>query len=611
VDLLTTTERQLLNLLAVAGRPIGSTVVQTVLAESQDAKVPDTAQALAAADLVQVDARGGGDLYRIRHELLQHVVYEAMSHAERVRLHRRLADELSDSGADALEIAAHVAELDDPGLARRWFPLAAASARSSWALSEAIRWWRCALPLLDGTPRAEAEVELLELLLVGGSPSEVIEPGLEEEADPSEPLLAARRLHAGAEAAFICGQLDRSEQAVTRVLTLTDGLDETRHQRASELLVRVRSERGDTRGARQTARAQLARAEASGDTRAIATAHASLGLALVLGGLPREAAAHYEAARARAEGLGDVVLAVHVVSDLAGCCHAVGDYAGCIRLLTEARAAADGIGYRRHLAYSLTNEAQLRCTLGDDGAQVCAALAVQRSLELGDPATASDALHSWISARPRSGGSAARNWTRLVRLDLAQGRYGAAADGNAERALALARTGHCRQARIVAEEASRMAGEMDLPRVRRRAALARLLAARPRSGSPDARRVSTLVEGLAALGAEEGLDEVDRAELAMERWRLTKVASDREAAVEAVRDAFEVEPSLCVRTWFEELGAQPPSAATVLPPPVGAGRLRAPRAQLDEAIAAVELAVLGTRTPTRARQAGARQPVRA
>jgi class 3 adenylate cyclase/tetratricopeptide (TPR) repeat protein len=607
VDLLATADRQLLNLLAVAARPVGLTVAQAVLPEPDEATVRGTARALAAADLVQVDARGEGDLYRIRHELLQHVVYEAMSHAERLRLHRRLADELAGSGADALEVAGHVEELDDPDLGRRWFPLAAASARSSWALSEAIRWWRCALPLLEGTPRAEAEVELLELLLVGGRPREVIELGREGGIDPSQPLLAARRLYAQAEAAFISGQLDRSEEAVTRVLVLTDGLDEIRHQRASELLVRVRSERGDTRGARQTARAQLARAEASGDPRAIATAHASLGLALVLAELPVEATAHYEAAQARAEALGDVVLAVHVVSDLAGCCHAVGDYAGCIRLLAEAREAADGIGYRRHLAYSLTNEAQLRCSLGDDGARMCAALAVQRSLELDDPATASDALHSWLSATPRSGGSA-RGWTRLVRLDLAQGRYGAAADGSAELALALARTGHRTQARSAAAEATRMAGDMDLPRVLRRAELARLLAACPRKGSRDAGRISALLEALAALGAEEGVDEVDRAELAMERWRLTHAASDREGAVEAVREALEAEPSVGVRAWVVELGEPPPSVAIALPPPIGVGDVRTTRAQLDEALTAVELAVFGTATPTTARRSRPRRP---
>jgi hypothetical protein len=153
-----------------------------------------------------------------------------------------------------------------------------------------------------------------------------------------------------------------------------------------------------------------------------------------------------------------------------------------------------------------------------------------------------------------------------------------------------------------------MAGDMDLPRVLRRAELARLLAACPRKGSRDAGRISALLEALAALGAEEGVDEVDRAELAMERWRLTHAASDREGAVEAVREALEAEPSVGVRAWVVELGEPPPSVAIALPPPIGVGDVRTTRAQLDEALTAVELAVFGTATPTTARRSRPRRP---
>jgi hypothetical protein len=364
--------------------------------------------------------------------------------------------------------------------------------------------------------------------------------------------------------------------------------------------VRVRSERGDTKGALETAQAQLLRAEATGDTRSIATAHASLGLALVLADAPAEAAGHYEAARERAVALGDVVLEVHVVSDLAGCCHALGDYAGCLRLLAEARRAADKIGYRRHLVYNLTNEAQLRCTLGDEGAQACAAVAVQRSLELDDPGTASDALHTWLSARPGLAGSAAQHWARLVRLDTALGRYGAAAEGGAELALVLARGGHRDAACTAAADALSIAGDLDLPRVLRRSRLARLLAECPRRKSGGRAYGPAVLDGLVALAADDDADEIDRAELAMDRWRTTRTDADRESAVEALRAAFQSEPSLCVRAWFKELKEQPPPAPILLAPPIGIGRVRTTRAQLDDALWQVESAVFGKRQPRRA-----------
>ena len=62
-------------------------------------------------------------------------------------------------------------------LGRTWYPLAAAEARRSWSVASAIEWWRMAMPLLEGRERTEAEVELLELLLVGGRAADVLAAG--------------------------------------------------------------------------------------------------------------------------------------------------------------------------------------------------------------------------------------------------------------------------------------------------------------------------------------------------------------------------------------------------------------------------------------------------
>jgi hypothetical protein len=343
--------------------------------------------------------------------------------------------------------------------------------------------------------------------------------------------------------------------------------------------------------ARARARAQLDRAEATGDGRAIATAQASLGMALLYADSAEEAAVHYEAARSCAASLGDVVLEVHVLSDLAGCCHARGDFATCVDLLARARAAADRIGYRRHLAFNLTNEAQLRSSLGDPGAAACAALAVGRSLELGDTSTASNALYVWITSDPALMSSVS-SWRRLVAVEVALGRRGFVAECGAQYALAQARAGQGDEARRAADDATQAALALELPNVARRAELARVLAAAGPKGGRSRQRVVTLVELLSRLAADELTDELERAEIAVERWRATGSMADHEAALEAVQAAFCVEPSAPVQAWFRELGAATPAAPAQLPPPVGIGRIRTTRAQLNDALTQLEAAAL-------------------
>src|SRR5205085_12275600 len=129
------------------------------------------------------------------------------------------------------------------------------------------------------------------------------------------------------------------------------------------------------------------------------------------------------------------------LSDLAGCRHATGDFAACIGLLTRARELAESIGYRRHLAYNLSNEAELRRSLGDEAAGACAALAVQRGLDLGDPGAAANAVHTWITSDPYLQRSVPV-WRRMLGLELTLGRRAYAAEAAAELAVAEARAGH-------------------------------------------------------------------------------------------------------------------------------------------------------------------------
>jgi len=589
IDRLPGAARQLLNLLAVAQRPVTVDLVESILASTIGHELlSDASVQLANTGLVRLQTTSSGaDRYHILHEVLREVAYAQVSHAERNRWHRSLVTELARRGADPVEVAEHVLALEDPELGREWFAPAARAARASWSVGDAIRWWRLALPLLPDDERPSAEVELLEVLLIGDRAPDVLTMAGSSPPAGADPEVSARRLLTEAQAAFLSGRLDRSEESASRVLALTDGTDESCHQRALELLVRLRAERGELQAATRTARLQVLRAEETGEPGAIGTAHASLGMALLLADHIDEAAQHYTEASRRAAALGDVVLEIHATSDLAGCRHAQGSYAACVELLTHARALAERIGYRRHLAYSLTNEAELRSALGDPAAAACAAVAVQRGLELGDPGAAANALHTWVTSDLRLTSSRSV-WNRLLDLELDLGRRGYAAEAGAELALLEARAGQTRRARTEADEALQHIDAAEQPAAELHARLARLLADTGSRRRGDVQSRAALLDGLADLAAGADWSDVERAEIAVERWRVTATEHDRAAAGELVVAALSAAPSARVRAWCAETGTVPPDAPATLPPPVGIGRLATTRRQFEQALSAVE-----------------------
>lgn len=618
VDRLPADAREILTVLAVAQRPCGPQLLEQILSPVNDTSaIRESAARLVSERLVAQADDGPEETYRLTHDLLRHVVYAAASHAERERLHRRLVECLGAAGADPVEVAEHVHPLGDRDLARRWFPPAARAARDSWNLTGALRWLQRLQPLLSGRSRELVELDLLEVLLVAGRANEVLDrvdgagadrwwSGLVEEVVPrsADRLLSARRLHVLAEATYSCGQLDRTELAASRVMQLVDGVDEPRYQRAGELLTLSRCHQGDVDGAVRAGRALVDRAARTSDPAARANALAALAVALVLSGQPEAATESYEAALSEAVMAGDVVRQVHILSDLAGCAYMTGRQAACVELLTQARESADAIGYRRHLALNLNNEAQLRAALGDAYATSCAAVAVERSIELGDLPTAADALHTWLTAKPSFAADPAL-WRRLVDVDVHLDRSLEAAAEWADLAVALARSGRRDAAGDAARDAARWAERSapgsDSSPLRRRAAFARLLADAhdPARRAPGVR--AQLLAELGRLAGESDVDEREAAEIALERWRLSRSDSDRAAAVSLARVAFAAEPSAVVRSWFRVLREPVPAAPDPLPPPVGIARSRTTRRDLEEALAGVEAAMRASSAPVATR----------
>ena len=599
VDRLPADARELLTVLAVAQRPCRPQFLVDLLPPGH---TPSSVRRLAArlvAERMVVQADGDPEeTYRVSHDLLGQVVHNSTSHAERDRLHRALVERLAAAGGDPVEVAGHVHPLGDPALARQWFPQAARADRDRWNLRGALEWLERLRPLVSGSERDVVELELLEVLLVAGRASEVLERAEATDQGGSDGpgrrsadrALDARRLLVLAEAAYSCGRFRRTEVVAARVMRLVDGADEARYLRAGELLTLSRCDQGDVEGALRSGRDLVARTTRGTDPAARATARAALAVALVADGQPGTAAEHYRSALLAATEAHDVVRQVHVLSDLAGCAYLTGQQQACVELLGQAREKAETIGYRWHLALSLNNEAQLRAALGDPYATACASAAVQRSLELGDLSMAADALQTWLTAKP-SLAADSELWRRLVEVDLQLDRSLEAAADWAELAVVLARSGRGRAAREAAGDAERSApGPVPDP-VRRRTAFARLLAeARtPVRHAPAAR--DHALAGLTTLAHDPDLDEREAAEVALERWRLTRAPAARADAVTLVREAYAAEPSAVVRSWFRLLREPAPEVRDLLPPPVGIARGRTTRRDLQQAFTAVEAAV--------------------
>ncbi len=609
LDRLPVTARELLTGLAVAHRPSDVSLLQSLIRPQPDAATIYHSLALLLADRLVTRVEGGGeDAYRLSHGLLQQVIYGSTSHAERERLHRQLIDVLAESGADPVEIAHHVQPLADRELARRWFAPAARAARNNWDLTAALRWYQALEPLTSGSEQAEVQLEILEVLLIAGRANEVLQqtgdstsgqrfgPGGEPDRESADQLLAARWAHVLAEAAYSCGQWQRAGAAAARVMRLTEGLDEPRYQRAGELLTLVRCQQGHLGDAVQTGHELVRRAQRKASPAAEANALAALAVALVMSGEPVAATERYEAALVAATTAGDVVRQVHILSDLAGCAFMIGEHRTCIELLTQARDRAEAIGYRRHLAFNLGNEAQLRAALGDPYAPACASAAIERNLELGDLATAADALHTWLTAWP-SRLDHADYWRRLIGIDVHLERSHKALGESADLAVILARSGQralaLDAAQTAAAGAHSLEGHVDVA-IRHRAEFARLLAhaAHPLDSSPvDA---TQLVDGLDRLLIDSPLSDRDGAEIALERWRVTRSDVDRLAAATRLRAAAAVEPSAQVREWFRVLDEPLPPGLVRLPPPAGFTGSRKTRRDFEQALTNVEHALHAT-----------------
>jgi class 3 adenylate cyclase/tetratricopeptide (TPR) repeat protein len=159
IDRLSTTEKDLLQTLAVIGKEFGLSLVRAVTGKSDDELTP-TLSALQVAEFLYEQPAVGEVEYTFKHALTQEVAYNSVLQERRKLLHERIGAATELQFADHLddhlgELARHYSRSQDLTKAVDYMGRAAEQAGRRSAYSEAIANIDGALKLLAGLPESE------------------------------------------------------------------------------------------------------------------------------------------------------------------------------------------------------------------------------------------------------------------------------------------------------------------------------------------------------------------------------------------------------------------------------------------------------------------------
>jgi len=175
--------RRLLELVAVAGRPVPLAAVLAAAATASDAAVP----VLRAASLVRVLGGDGPALIDTYHDRIRESVAEYRSPADRVRDHRALAEALEAHAGPTITaelLALHFRNAEVPDKARRYTVEAAHAASAAFAFERAADLFGIALELSDDRgARARLERAHADALAGCGRSEEAADAYLRAAAD--------------------------------------------------------------------------------------------------------------------------------------------------------------------------------------------------------------------------------------------------------------------------------------------------------------------------------------------------------------------------------------------------------------------------------------------
>ena len=290
--------RDLVDLLAVAGRPLPMPDVAALMTD-----IDDPGRARAAADAVESGLiNAPGDVLAFRHDLVREAVYACVPHARGLQLHRMFAEYNLTPAGDPLVAASHARAAATPGdmtsariLISAAETLAPVSADDAGDLAaQAFRTARPAQPewlelslrclsVLRRTQRAGEAIAVADQILARSDDGNVIGQ-VETEA---------------ARALWLSGRISELESRAERALKIT-GLDAsvTAQLRAARALASTRLAAGDE--AAQEAAAALTYARETGDREALALALQAAGEAATNQARHQAALRHFRELRTHA-----------------------------------------------------------------------------------------------------------------------------------------------------------------------------------------------------------------------------------------------------------------------------------------------------------------------
>ncbi len=255
-------------------------------------------------------------------------------------------------------------------------------------MEDAITWFDRARALGDVSD--EVRISLAEMRMVSGDLDRVAELV----ADPcSDASADRRRLMLTGERAMITGANEVAVETLTQALSVATSSGSAADAcAAGELLSRALLEIGRFDEAVDVARG-IIHAVDPGDHDTLARAIGAYGTVLIPMYDLRGAIDTLRRAVEEASQGEDRVRLVHLKSDLASAYAMSGDVASSLDSMLSAREVAAGIGYRRHLALSVSNEAELRLLVGDGAAVTALSLeGLHAAARLGDIGLACDNL---------------------------------------------------------------------------------------------------------------------------------------------------------------------------------------------------------------------------
>ncbi len=210
--------REVLELVAVAGKPIAQEVV-VAAARADPADFSRRVAALRAANLVRTSGARWVDAIEAYHDRVHEAVQAGLDGARRRVLHERLALAFEASPRrDAETLATHWREAGDRPRAMAHAIVAGDQAQTTFAFDRAARWYEQALELApEGPGRRELRAKLGNALASAGRGA-LAAPHFEAaaaESDPAEALELRRRV---AEELLRSGRFDRGVEVSREVL---------------------------------------------------------------------------------------------------------------------------------------------------------------------------------------------------------------------------------------------------------------------------------------------------------------------------------------------------------------------------------------------------------